>query len=591
MLSTTPAPGGPSVEAQAALRLVAVGDIQENFLVPSYQRGYRWGEEQVRFLLDDIAAIQDKDYCLQPVVVKRLADGRFELIDGQQRLTTLYLILRYMQKEGFKKSGPPFSIAYATREQSGEFLQELDAARAGENIDFFHLHRAFLTIQKWFEKHGHRAEVVANEIFVHLGRRAKVIWYEAAPNMDSASLFTRLNVGRIPLTNAELVKALILGKSRERAPSTQLDQRRQLEIAMQWDTVERELHDRGLWSFLTNSRGDDYPTRIELLFELMADAPEAFDRFHTFFHFKKLLDGGQSPEQVWEAILTRYSQLKEWHDDGELYHRIGYLVATGSSKDDDLAKLIRESEGQTKSHFKAGLRAKITRRLDVARDELDGLEYEHDYDRCSRALLLFNVETTRKTLDKSFERYPFHSHKDMNWSLEHIHAQSAEGLNKKRQWQEWLDAHAKALQSLRFPDHDAEARATELVQEIASSREDVNKDLFTRLSARVTEMFNQLDASDDVHGIENLALLPSGANSALGNAVFEVKRQRILAMDRDGEYIPICTRRVFLKYYTGSGDQQLQFWSKQDRAAYLGAMTEVLAPYLKEPARDAGGAS
>ncbi len=51
------------------LRLQAVGDITGKFLVPAYQRGYRWGEEQVRLLLDDIWAIEDKedkDYCLQP---------------------------------------------------------------------------------------------------------------------------------------------------------------------------------------------------------------------------------------------------------------------------------------------------------------------------------------------------------------------------------------------------------------------------------------------------------------------------------------------------------------------------------------------
>jgi hypothetical protein len=250
--------------------------------------------------------------------------------------------------------------------------------------------------------------------------------------------------------------------------------------------------------------------------------------------------------------------------------------------------LIRESQGQTKSQFKAGLRAKITRRLAVTRDEIGGLQYDSDYDRCLRALLLFNVETTRQALEKSFERYPFHAHKGNSWSLEHIHAQNAEGLNKKRQWQEWLSEHAKALRSLRLPGSDVQVQATELAQEIAKSLEDVTKESFSRLSARVAEVFSQLGASDDVHGIDNLALLPSGANSALGNSVFEVKRQRILAMDRRGEFIPICTRRVFLKYYTDSGDQQLQFWSTKDREAYLAAMAETLAPYLKEPASEAG---
>ena len=51
--------------------------------------------------------------------------------------------------------------------------------------------------------------------------------------------------------------------------------------------------------------------------------------------------------------------------------------------------------------------------------------------------------------------------------------------------------------------------------------------------------------------------------------MFEVKRQRILDLDRKGAYIPICTRQVFLKYYTDADAQQVHFWSTQDREAYL----------------------
>ena len=104
-------------------------------------------------------------------------------------------------------------------------------------------------------------------MYVHLYRRVKVIWYEAAPEVDSTALFTRLNIGRIPLTNAELVKALLLARSGEGGTAS----RRQIEIGMQWDVIERDLHDEGLWAFLTNRLPTDYPTRIELLFDLMVE--------------------------------------------------------------------------------------------------------------------------------------------------------------------------------------------------------------------------------------------------------------------------------------------------------------------------------
>ena len=75
-----------------------VGNVQGVFYVPSYQRGYRWGKEEVTRLLEDIYTNGNKTYCLQPVVVRKDGD-RYELIDGQQRLTTLFILLQYIKRE------------------------------------------------------------------------------------------------------------------------------------------------------------------------------------------------------------------------------------------------------------------------------------------------------------------------------------------------------------------------------------------------------------------------------------------------------------------------------------------------------------
>ena len=160
------------------------------------------------------------------------------------------------------------------------------------------------------------------------------------------------------------------------------------------------------------------------------------DRFHTFHHFKKLLEEGRAPEEVWNDVLARHDLIKEWYEDRDLYHSIGYLVATGTG-DDDLRTLIRESAAMTKNELREGLDAKIVGRLNLTRDQIDELEYDGDHQKCSRVLLLFNVESTRRLKD-SFDRYPFNAHKQHYWSLEHIHAQNAEELVKKEQWQEWL---------------------------------------------------------------------------------------------------------------------------------------------------------
>ena len=90
------------------------------------------------------------------------------------------------------------------------YLQELDSDLSKTNIDYFHLFEAFDCIRTWFEEHGSRRQYVANKFYGYLFESVRVIWYEAPHQLPSATLFTRLNVGRIPLTDAELVKALLL---------------------------------------------------------------------------------------------------------------------------------------------------------------------------------------------------------------------------------------------------------------------------------------------------------------------------------------------------------------------------------------------
>ena len=147
-----------------------VGDIKGVFNVPFYQRGYRWGKSEVTRLLDDIYAIADEEtgtvrnYCLQPIVVKK-KDDEYELIDGQQRLTTLYLIYKYMSEasNGFIEE-PNFSLKYEIRTKSEAFLNNMDMNLKDDNIDFWHMSNAYQTIQEWFESVDAKASVAMNNL-------------------------------------------------------------------------------------------------------------------------------------------------------------------------------------------------------------------------------------------------------------------------------------------------------------------------------------------------------------------------------------------------------------------------------------------
>ena len=136
-----------------------VGDIKGNFFIHSYQRKYRWGKDEVLRLLEDIEKSDSKFYCLQPLVVKK-QDDEYELIDGQQRLTTLYLVYLCMSEitGGYHKN-ENFTIDYKIREKSKEFLENIDISRENENIDFYYLSNAYKTIKEWFS-HKRRSDIV-----------------------------------------------------------------------------------------------------------------------------------------------------------------------------------------------------------------------------------------------------------------------------------------------------------------------------------------------------------------------------------------------------------------------------------------------
>jgi uncharacterized protein with ParB-like and HNH nuclease domain len=546
-----------------------VGNIEGKFYVPAYQRGYRWKDE-VKILLNDIHEIEEgKNYSLQPIVVKKLDDNKFELIDGQQRLTTLYIILKYI-KEFLPKSQLKFSIDYQTRKNSWKFLESIDfntSANDTNIIDEYFFNEATKTIVEWFGAQDDESQT-AIEISSKLNRKIRVIWYEVDSSEDSVALFTRLNIGRIPLTNAELVKALFLSRNNG------IDDRKQLEIATEWDIIEKELHNDSLWYFITNNNPSVYSTRIELIFDLMAEKQNGErEKFFTFFHFADRIKESREKSEVWKEILRYYQRLKEWYQNIDLYHKIGYLVASESN---DIRELINNSKDITKTAFQNSLDKLIADSIDFKKEYSD-LAYNNktDYGFIEKLLLLFNVETIRQKSDETI-RFHFDKHKQEDWSLEHIHAQQSQGLNTREQWVEWLNLHSKSLQGIDFKtDENILKDMSEAV-----SDDKLSGDTFTALFDRVVAILSEDGSFDYTNSLSNLALLKQSDNSALKNSTFDVKRNKILEMDKTSDYIPVCTRRVFLKYYTPSEYNQLHFWGKADRDGYISAMDKVLRAYL-----------
>ena len=558
---------------QILLETKLVGDIQGSFFVPSYQRGYRWGEEEVIRLLDDIYSTEGKrNYCLQPVVVRKCGD-KLELIDGQQRLTTIYLIYKYMNEASFGFIDEPrFTLSYGTREKSESFLQTIDMSRKEENIDFWFICNAYETIQSWFEAKDRKSTITnVNKYFDEI---VKIIWYEVGESEDAISLFTRLNIGKIPLTSAELVKAMFLSSSNDQA-----DREKQEEISLQWDNMEKELHNDSLWYFLTNHSNARYQTRIDLILDLISEKPaENREKYYTFFKIDEM--GKEMPlDDVWRRIQQTFLILKDWYENHELYHKIGYLIAAEKLT---LQQVYSLSIGKTKKEFRKELDESIQDSIDISGNYAD-LSYEKplEYKRISTLLLLFNVESVRQNGEQSqwfpFDKFKFSGKGKVAWSLEHIHAQQSEGMRTQEVWKEWLTLH--------IPSVRAVSENEELIDAMRAAIESprLERTDFDALQQKVAELLSVQGNIEYLHSIGNMALLKSGDNAALNNSTFDVKRNLIVEMDKEGQFIPFCTKMVFLKYYTPSAENQLHFWGQADRIAYVKAINRVLADYLAEP--------
>jgi hypothetical protein len=577
------------LSSNSKLDLKTIGSIRGHFFVPGYQRGYRWAPDDVTRLLDDVWASKGQDYSLQPVVVKlrtkadKEADQEWELIDGQQRMTSLYLLLRYMREEVQQGMGAPYRLCYETRAGSETYLQTLDVATHESNIDFFHLYNAYRAIAAWFGRHGDLYEQnnVANILHGYLFNSVSVIWYQVPTHVEAIPLFTRLNVGRIPLTDAELVKAALLSRVRELFPE------RSHEIAAQWDGIERDLHQVDIWAFvagLDREAGDEkYPTRISLLLDAQADAisepPRLRPRYHTFDTLLPLIE--QDHAAFWDSVVALHALILGWYGLPTIYNKIGFLVAKGES----LGRLATQARDSRKSDFEQLLVHRIRTHIATTAADLEELNYEErkrGYPRLMDLLMLMNVETS----SRSGLRFPFAQHVGHAWSLEHIHAQNAESLNKAEQWKTWLMTHRVALGAM-AADIGEEAVAG-LDAAVGAAIDDIDAgkaggfsgEKFNVLSRALLTVLNH-DLETD-HTIRNLALLSSADNSRLNNSVFEVKRQMILDLDRKGKYVPHCTRNVFLKYYADANAQQPHFWSEQDKASYANEIRHILAPFLSQ---------
>lgn len=654
--------------------LQTVMDLQgKNFYIPSYQRGYRWEKSQIKALLTDlqeykknvISRSEDikacKFYCLQPLVVKEKEWGEnneikgYEVIDGQQRLTTLFLILSYLapyfEENNIKFT--PFKIDYQTRGDCQNFFEtEKFKESNDDNIDFMYISNGYKAVEEWFSTNTPKKKnditytlisetFEENELYDEDEKNddfiAKFIWYLVSDDEDPYGVFSRLNSGKISLSDAELIKALILNESNKDIGDDKFDQDA---ISDEWNEIENTLHDELFWAFI-NPNPDAYQaTRIDYLLEIIArcEKKEAFQQlkeqevYPVFTYFYGLVGStGKKWNVGWKKVRETFRIMKTWYSKRNLYHFIGYLInQKGNTLQDKYNLLcglhneqIECDDEELKQLYKEGLlklylekgktefleilkkACKNTLFMNKTKEllHLDDKYYPGDNDLIHNILLLFNLATIQNQISEN-ARYPFNLHHQAaltsKWSLEHIHAQN----EQKRKWtEEEIENVKKILNTMKEKlDLSNKELKKEFIDYLSDSTINGEKEvdgqqlwIFTNKAITGLFMGKNLEKVVSTSGViyftssfdkddslKNMALLQGDKNAAFNNKLFFEKREKLAEyedVNKEAAFVPTCTRNVFFKHYSPNSLNPYM-WDEQAAREYVKIMIKTVSNYI-----------
>jgi hypothetical protein len=525
------------------------------FNIPDYQRGYRWEEQEVRELLDDLWNFSIRDdngdfYCLQPIVLQQNNEKNFDVLDGQQRLTTLYILLVYLEemRKVFEYNEPLFSLNYTTRKDCEEFLIKKDFACGivdNSNIDFFHICNAYKYIDNWFNEEKHKAakrgllaillDETVKEHHLKKKKNVRVIKYIVEKGTNPIDVFIRLNIGKIPLTDAELTKALLLQCDKYSSEELKYNKMKLHNIATEWDKIENTLQKEGFWGFLSDNTVKK-ETNIEFIFDLIADnllvnnkyfneKPKKYSTFLIFSQYledlmhlsknNKPLTRIEAVEKIWEEIIEYFEYFDEWYKNRTLYHYIGFLLIFKGKLTNIIRDLMLRARTTPKIKFLEYLEGEIAEVIKVSKHLVE-LNYGNDNPAIHKILLIHNVYSTMKS-DKENSYFPFNLYKqEKKWSLEHIHAQNSTNIENIEKQKIWIDDHIRSFSKNEDPG------IKELIQKLENIRflDKIDQIEFNNIVDEVDMVMNKKSGvnNENIDSINNLCLLDSATNSQLNNS-------------------------------------------------------------------------
>jgi hypothetical protein len=581
---------------------------KNNFLIPTYQRGYKWSsgtdESQVDVLLRDLFnAYEAKNgrYYLQFLTLKE-KDDELEVIDGQQRLTTLSIIFCILFYR-LGKNGPDNFVIdrlkYQTRQNFIEkFIYNnikslLDSSDweaftaknpQHDNQDVFYIFKAVITIECFLDNNvtdinGFR-EYISSEVYLIINLLDE--------NLNSEKIFVNVNKG-VNLNDEDLVKGLLITKlpldlrnQKNRATEVEINEIR-TNLGRQWDDLSNWAQREDIRVFFKSE--NMARSRLDWLIRFtFPEVTEDASGHPMFNHFDKLYSRrGSSAQNIFQSLRRTKMMLNDWFNEPEIGNLLGFLLSAknGPRKESLLKEIgLMSTKTDMLGHLKSASLSLLPVNADL---KLRELNYEDNPTQLFNVFLILDIMKFLPIGTRKASVYDFTKIVREDWSLEHIFPQNAKDFKGIRHlsladleiMRELLD---KDIENLKADTSEESIRLQAFHQKLLTATEgfileDEDKvNLVSLLRSNASEL----------HTIGNLALLERNMNSSLSNHYFNRKREILVKKISEGKFVPYHTYDVFSKLII-SNTNGLQIWSKDDiiaHTAYINGQIKEITTYL-----------
>ena len=565
----------------------AIGKLSINnlngklFIIPFYQRGYRWTANEAKRLFSDLLEFEEStgesEYCLQPIVLQPvkeqknyegfsqgLYNEKLLVVDGQQRLTTIAILLDALGVER------KWEIYYkAEKNILSKLLRNNDTNN--QPINYYFREK----VRDAFDRCSNDKKDVIRRLLDNPRKSIVFLRYDISPEVqkdekegyEGHNAFLRLNAGKTPLTSSELIRALYM------VNASGLSLQERMEISKEWEIIENTLRDEQFWLMFNSEGLSKTQTRIDLLFALVKDVSlrEAKANPRIVFERMDAEENGKDLRTTWVSVLRCFWWMQSCYADVELFN---YLCWIREFTENSAKTIYDKWRYYPKMEdFKVSI-------IKIIQKRYEGKEFnKFDYNCNKNELRALFVLLNLLDCNKSKERFRFDLYKNKSWDIEHIDSRTPNELTDVDSQKEWLLNSYNELSKEGQHSFDDFCRQKMLKKERIQSLKH-----FQIMAEEILALFNQSLGEEKIKNqdaLGNLALLNTSINRSYKNAIFPVKRKTIKGFINNGDcYVPPCTAKAFMKFYTES-PSKITHWLQVDFENYSEQMKKYFDDFMK----------